>query len=315
MKLRMAWLLLLALAAGGCSRTTKPAAGLMLIVSSELQAPSQFDAFEFELSQAAGTSWKLIENQTYLVPSEAKLPATIAIDPSPSGNQEVLIRVIALLAGAPVVLREVQTQVPTNRVAELRLVIGVLCEGDVTRVGAEGDVESKCASGESCQPATGSCGPNLVESRDPPPVRPGGRAAGRGYSQPVRRVVRQRLGRPRCHRGGRSGGRRSGRRQSRQRRRLRRRPGLRHQQLRHLRQRLPRARERRRRVHRRELQRQLQSGIHPLQRGVRRRRHRSRQLRQVRRRLPLHDAGDRVHRRLLRIRSRRSPPGGVTPAG
>jgi hypothetical protein len=62
-----------------------------------------------------------------------------------------------------VVQRVVQTQVPTDRVAELKLLLTAPCVGKVT----------DCSVGHSCQPASGTCGPNQIDSSSLPTYVPG----------------------------------------------------------------------------------------------------------------------------------------------
>src|SRR5262249_29665546 len=64
--------------------------------------------------------------------------------------------------GEPVVQRVAQVQVPSDHMASLWMVLAKLCEGQVTRTGAEGEPTSTCPVGESCQPGNGMCGNNVI---------------------------------------------------------------------------------------------------------------------------------------------------------
>ena len=148
---------------GGCTaaKTGSPQSGLLVIVSTNL-APSEFDAIEVDVSQEVdGGEWHTWLARKSYIPAETRLPATILIASGPSPDQDVRIRVTAFHSGAPVVLREVQTQAPTDRIAELRLVLAEVCKGQVTVSG--GAPASTCPKpDESCQPDTGICGPDVV---------------------------------------------------------------------------------------------------------------------------------------------------------
>jgi hypothetical protein len=158
----IAWLAVALLLA--CSTTNKQAGGLELIIRSDgLNAPGDFDDVRLEVSQQVDGGWNGLWNKDYLVPQETMLPATFAIAAGRSPDQETLVRVIALKGSTPVVLREAQVQVPTDRVAELLLVLAQACKGQVMTVGAEGEVVSTCpVVGESCQPDTGACGSSVI---------------------------------------------------------------------------------------------------------------------------------------------------------
>jgi formylglycine-generating enzyme required for sulfatase activity len=171
-----------ALAAGAavaCSTTTTiPATGLEVIVTADgLSAPADLDDIRLQVSQQVdGGGWSPIWNRDYVVPSqEATLPATFGIASSGSG-QEVLVTVTAFRggpSGQPVVQRVAQVQLPSDRTAALWMVLDKLCEGQVTRVGAEGGPVSTCPSGESCQPGNGECGGNVVDLTMLPTYTPG----------------------------------------------------------------------------------------------------------------------------------------------
>ena len=64
--------------------------------------------------------------------------------------------------------RIVQTQVPTDRVAELKMLLTVPCV----------DMVTACNVGESCQPNSGTCGPNKVDSSTLPTYGAGGESPG-----------------------------------------------------------------------------------------------------------------------------------------
>ena len=154
------------LSALGCSTTTTtPATGLMVIITTDMTA-SEFDSIRLQVSQEVGVApvtWNKLEDYAPTVPSELQLPGTVFVRSGHSPNQQALIVVTAYLAGQPVVLREVEVQVPTDRIAELRLVLSERCKGQVIAVGAEGDPAPTCPlAGQSCQPDTGTCASSLI---------------------------------------------------------------------------------------------------------------------------------------------------------
>jgi hypothetical protein len=171
----------------GCSTTPPGQTGLMVIISTDLQ-PSEYDELEVQVSQetSPGGSWHLWMDRLSPVPAEITLPTTVLIQSGTSPDQDVLIRAILYDQGAPVVLREAQLQVPTDRLAELRLVLAATCRGMVATSGAEGDVVSTCpTAGESCQPGTGLCGSSVVSDVSQlPSYKPGDENLDAGSGQP-----------------------------------------------------------------------------------------------------------------------------------
>jgi len=132
-----------------------PTGGLEVIVTtSGLQVGVDFDAIEAEVEQKTPTaSWDKLFDRSAYVPSEVTLPTTLAIEPGTSPDQDALITVTALKQGLPVAQRIAQLQIPTDRVAELLLILAGDCLGKV----------GLCPAGESCQPASGMCGSNVVD--------------------------------------------------------------------------------------------------------------------------------------------------------
>lgn len=158
----------------GCSKTSPSPTGLVIIISTDMTA-SEFDAIRVEVSQELGAgsgTWHKWLDDTKTVPSEATLPTSVFIQSGTAPDQDALIEVTALLQGQPIVLREAQLQIPTDRVAELRLVLAEACKGQVAITGAEGEPTSTCLqAGQSCQP-TGMCGDNVISSAGLPTYVP-----------------------------------------------------------------------------------------------------------------------------------------------
>ena len=154
------------LSSAGCSKASPtPAAGLMIIVSTSMSA-SEFNALRVEVSQEQGVgsgSWNKVEDETKPVPAKVQLPATVFVRSGHAADQDALIRVTAYLDSQPIVLRMVQTQVPVDRIAELRLLLAEACKGQVQGVGGESEPQPTCSTaGQSCQPASGTCGDSVI---------------------------------------------------------------------------------------------------------------------------------------------------------
>jgi dienelactone hydrolase len=149
-----------------CSGKTTQAGGLELILNAQgLRAGADFDSVQVlvEKQTSAGPPviWSTLADVKHLVPVEIGLPTTFSIEAG-SANDEARISVTALLGVKPVVRRVVQLQVPTNRVAELLMVLSQSCAGKVDACGQE-----------SCQPSTGACGSNQINASDLPDYRSG----------------------------------------------------------------------------------------------------------------------------------------------
>jgi hypothetical protein len=148
---------------GGCSGKTTQAGGLEVVVQTAgLTAGADFDSIEVSISQQEGSTWHSLTDLTRRVPSEVTLPTTVSVAAGNTPNPDVRIEVTALLNGTPRVQRVAQLQVPSQRVAELLMVLSESCVGMV----------GTCAGG-SCQPNTGTCGSNLVDTNTLPDYKPG----------------------------------------------------------------------------------------------------------------------------------------------
>src|ERR1700690_4148835 len=141
--------------------STRPA-GLELIVATDLNAPDDYDTLHLLVSQE-GTSVR--DDIPFTEPGTVTLPATFAIAAGSLADQEAIIDVSLLKAGALVVERQAQVQVPKDRVAELTLVLGRKCVG-VT-----------CGAGTTCDPqpdaGAGACVSVIVDPVMLPTFTPG----------------------------------------------------------------------------------------------------------------------------------------------
>jgi len=163
---RVAMLGLILLAGLSCTRKVSQEGGLELMLMSDLPT-TDLTRVHLEISQeSAPGEWHKVFDREQLVPGEVSLPTTASIEAGHSPNQGALIvftgqkesvengqRVVRTL-----VQRIVQTQVPTDRVAELKMLLTVTCV----------DMVTACNVGESCQPNSGTCGPNKVDSSSLP---------------------------------------------------------------------------------------------------------------------------------------------------
>src|SRR5271166_1047991 len=140
--------LLAALVLTACGAKT-PQGGLeVIIATSGLQVGADFDTLEAVVKQETSPGvWHQLFDVPRSVPSEITLPTTLAIRAGTSPDQDAIIEVTALKMGVPVAQRTVQTQIPTDRVAELLIVLAESCLGKV----------SACSS-QTCLPQTGTCG-------------------------------------------------------------------------------------------------------------------------------------------------------------
>jgi hypothetical protein len=141
----------LALVVSACAGQTAQGGLEVTITTAGLQLGTDFDAIEGVVMQETSPGqWHKLFDVAQYVPQPISLPTTLAIRAGTDPDQDALIEVSALKNGAPVVERVVQTQVPTDRVTQLAIVLSADCLGKV----------AACPAGESCQPDTGQCGPN-----------------------------------------------------------------------------------------------------------------------------------------------------------
>jgi hypothetical protein len=141
-----------------CAGKVTPASGLEVVISSDLRTPQDFDTLSVTLSQETSPgAWRVWLDTNRTVPDEIQLPTTVSVQAGDSNDQEALIVVTAKKGAAPLVQRTVQVQLPKDRVAQLNLVLAARCSNVLS-----------CPDGESCQPETGKCGSNVVESSSLP---------------------------------------------------------------------------------------------------------------------------------------------------
>jgi hypothetical protein len=158
-----------------CSGTTTTGGALELIIATNLSTPDELDSIHLEVRQeiATGTWGAPIVSRDLRIPTDAVLPATFTIEAGESEHQGALVRVIGRRGGLPIVLSEVETRVPQNRVAALKVVLARACIGKL-KADSSGIVASSCSDpAQSCQPDTGQCASRLVDPASLPTYTPG----------------------------------------------------------------------------------------------------------------------------------------------
>ena len=143
-----------------CSGKVTQAGGLEVLIETDMPTPSAFDVTNVKFEQGTPSKgWTVLNQRDYLIPSEISLPTTFALKAGTSPDQQVRITVTGLTGTPelPAVQRVVQTQVPTDSVEEVVIVLSSKCLGKVN-----------CpVVGDSCQPDVGACAPSTA-----PPLAP-----------------------------------------------------------------------------------------------------------------------------------------------
>jgi len=180
------WLALLGLLAS-CG-DEPPGGGLLLLVARD--GPLPLDRIDFTIKSGDRT----LHDTRYRVPEEASLPTTFGITSNGDPTSSVTITVTGWGQSQPLDRRDaIVTQVPTNRIALLRLVLSGRCTSKVTLV--DGEAVSACGEESTCDPASGDCTSAVIDGRELPtydPAQPfgeggapGGGGEGPGGSAPV----------------------------------------------------------------------------------------------------------------------------------
>jgi hypothetical protein len=140
----------------GCSSTSPAASGLMLVIDTDLAPGKDFDRLEVEVRPPAGNvDYTKVFSEFGQPGLPLSFPTTLAVVDRSRGAESVTVRVSIGRAGLdvspvgkPLVLREIVTTMPTDRVALLRVHLEWLCIGTA---GAKPDyVEGLCPEGETC---------------------------------------------------------------------------------------------------------------------------------------------------------------------
>jgi hypothetical protein len=140
---------------GACS--SSHAGELIVAIDTDMSLPKDMDGLRLEVYQG-GPGGTLLFGDTYTVPQDERLPATLAI--VAGSNNTVDIRLLGILGSHVKVLREAVTTVPTDRQATLRMPAEWLCYGEVDV--STGIPESTCAAGQTC--VAGTCQDAKIDS-------------------------------------------------------------------------------------------------------------------------------------------------------
>ncbi|MDP9152312.1 MAG: hypothetical protein M3O36_20495, partial [Myxococcota bacterium] len=155
----------------GCTQTTKQAGGLELILRSDLDVPQAFDNVHVEISQQTSAGWDLKLNHDFAVSGGSSTLGTLSIAAGSSPDQEALVDVTAIRGGSPVIFSETVVQIPTDRLAELVILLGKACIGKFAT--ADGGIASSCPMSQTCDPQTGGCVTTAIDSATLPTFSPG----------------------------------------------------------------------------------------------------------------------------------------------
>lgn len=163
---------------GSCGKTEPARGGLMLILSTD--GPLPLNRIDIEIHEQDRTPL----SRSYRVPEEAQLPTTIAIVSNGDPQAQVQIAVTGWQvtpghADIPLDRREaIVTQVPTDRVATLKVALSARCSDKLT-IDGDGRLKSTCVEGQACS-NEGICTPVTVAADDLSSYRPGDENAAAG---------------------------------------------------------------------------------------------------------------------------------------
>jgi hypothetical protein len=148
-----------------CSGKVTQAGGLELILVTDLATPRDFDAVHLTVrqQQSDGTWGTALVDSPFPVSADRPLPATFSIAAGHNPDQIALVDVAATKNGFTVVSREIQIQVPDDRVAALVVLLSSEC------------LHTTCPAGQTCVPgeAMASCTSAGVDVSQLGPYVPG----------------------------------------------------------------------------------------------------------------------------------------------
>ncbi|HYQ14644.1 MAG TPA: hypothetical protein VEQ58_02770 [Polyangiaceae bacterium] len=165
-------LLALTALSASCSDDS-PSGGLMLVVTRD--GPLPVDRLDLTISSKGQT----LHEQQYRVPEESNLPTTFGITSNGDSTATVKITVVGWGDDAPLDRRDaIVTQVPTDRIALLKVVLSGRCSPLVTL--QDGEAVSICGDENTCDPSTGSCTSAVIDAKQLPTYQDGDEALGLG---------------------------------------------------------------------------------------------------------------------------------------
>lgn len=153
---------LAALGATGCAEAPGE---LVLVVQTDMSLPEDINMVQIEISENGITKYK--QDFDKIGPGQFTLPATLGlVDSEDEPGASVTIRAsgwkVSADGGEVLVMREVVTQVPEERVATLHLPLHYLCRGSANTTNKLlKEAESRCGDGNTC--VGGSCVPSALD--------------------------------------------------------------------------------------------------------------------------------------------------------
>jgi cysteine-rich repeat protein len=150
----------------GCGKVDSSRGGLMLLVSTD--GPLAIDRVDIAID-ADGRS--LLSNK-YRVPAELGLPTSVAIVSNGDATAQASISVTGWSGNVPLDRRDaIVTQIPTDRVVALNVVLSARCSSKLT-VSVDGNAVSSCGDGSTCDNA-GNCVTVMIQASELPIYRTG----------------------------------------------------------------------------------------------------------------------------------------------
>ena len=150
----------------GCGKVDASRGGLMLMVSTD--GPLPLDRVDISID---ASDRSLLANK-YRVPEELGLPTSIAIVSNGDATAQATISVTGWSGNVPLDRRDaIVTQIPTDRVVALNVVLSARCSSKLT-VSVDGNAVSSCGDGNTCDNA-GNCVTVMIQAQDLPTYRAG----------------------------------------------------------------------------------------------------------------------------------------------
>jgi hypothetical protein len=136
-----------------CGASTSQQGGLEVVVRTNLPAGA-FDHLRVKVEQESSPGGSWITQFDFIQDIAAvTFPARVSIAAGTAADQEARVTAVALLGMTDVVVEDIaQVQVPTDRVGELDLLLSEECVGKT------------CGANQTCDPATGLCISNVVNT-------------------------------------------------------------------------------------------------------------------------------------------------------
>lgn len=137
---------------------------LMIVADTDLKPPGDFDTLRLEVRQGGVVLHALDYSLTTYT-----LPGSLGVVQG-TRNDPVDVRAIAKKNGVPLLVVDVRTTVPPDRVVALPINLDAACLGMIV-VKPDGSIQSTCPSGQTCN--GGACVDVNVDPSTLPPYSPG----------------------------------------------------------------------------------------------------------------------------------------------